>query len=496
MPIVSKLSVIFMLFSSLSLWAAAEKPSELARVAILEFTDTTGQANYGWIKTSLPDAIYESMKAHFEFERADASAVEKSAAKSTDATRGYSSTAIEYYSKAYNFDIVIFGDYTYDAQTKLATITANVYHREGKRIIGTVVEKTKLNNDVFAKIETISKKIIEKIYRFSLDLNERDAAEKRESDVRLLVLVPTWKDAAGKKAAIAELAVQKKELKKRYDAQFLTIFEFFTQQKTPPAQQKNIEELAKTRNDTAIGEWLKGQKVSNAMIVFVSENKVNLMPITSGKAAAPITYAVGATNAEKANAIDAAVTTSGMRENLQRTAIKKQPGIRDKFSLALGGFFLSPVGTGASSINASLGYELSALYRFVNFWIFQLGASAVLEGTTQKHTRADGDPDFALSYYAGMAGPTIVVPMPFYRSLELHVSLLAGGVYSQLQKYKYIDTTLSEQAFNAIASAQSEVRWHIVRGLFIGAAASYQRVFYPGTNMQFATFHLRAGYRF
>jgi hypothetical protein len=34
---------------------APAKPTELARVAILEFQDNTGQKNYGWVKTSLPD---------------------------------------------------------------------------------------------------------------------------------------------------------------------------------------------------------------------------------------------------------------------------------------------------------------------------------------------------------------------------------------------------------------------------------------------------------
>ena len=33
-------------------------------------------------------------------------------------------------------------------------------------------------------------------------------------------------------------------------------------------------------------------------------------------------------------------------------------------------------------------------------------------------------------------------------------------------------------------------------GLFVGAAASYQQVFYPGTDMQFITANLRAGLRF
>lgn len=500
MPILKKTSVLICVailsVPVVAAPAATEKPSELARVAILEFNDNTGQANYGWVKKSLPDAINDSMKSHFEFFRADSAEAEKNAGKILGYSKEYSPEMISQVAKQYNFDIIIFGDYNYDPKTKLAKISASVYHREGKRIIGSVVEQTKLNNDVFTKIEVISKKIVEHIYRFSLDLGESEAARKREEGIRLLVLVPTWKDEAGKKTAINELEVQKKELKKRYQAEFLTIFEFFKLKNTPPADQKSIEALAKARNDGAIADWLKAQKVTNAMIVFVSENKVSLRPVIEGAAKAPVTYAVNAPATEKAKLIDSAVTTSGMKENLQKTAIMKQPGIWGRFSLAAGGFYLKPAGTGSDSINTSYGYELQALYRFVNLWLFQLGAAASLQGTTQKHTRSDGDPDFTLSHYAGMAGPAIIVPMPFYRALEFQFSILGGGLYSRLDKYKYIDTTVTQQAFNPVAGAQAELRWHIVRGLFVGAGAGYQQVFYPGTDMQFITINLRAGYRF
>lgn len=474
----------------------AQKTSDLARVAILEFNDNTGQANYGWVKKSLPDAINDSMKTHFEFFRADSALAEKNAGQVLGYAKEYSPEMIGQVAKQYNFDIVIFGDYNYDPKTKLARISASVYHREGKRIIGSVVEQTKLNNDVFTKIDVISKKIVEHIYRFSLDLGEKEAVSKRAEGIRLLVLVPTWTNESERKTAIGELEVQKKELKKRYQAEFLTIFEFFKLKSTPVAEQKSIEALAKARNDNAIADWLKAQKVTNAMIVFVSENKVSLKPVIEGSPKATISYAVNAPAAEKAKSIESAVASSGMKENLQKTAIMKQPGIWGRFSVAAGGFYLKPVGTGSDSINTSLGYEVHALYRFVNLWLFQLGAAGALQGTTQKHTRADGDPDFTFSHYAAMAGPAIIVPLPFYRALEFQFSLLGGGIYSRLEKYKYIDTTVTQQAFNPIASAQAELRWHFWRGLFVGAAASYQQVFYPGTDMQFITANLRAGLRF
>ncbi len=464
------------------------KPTELARVAILEFQDNTGQKNYGWVKGSLPDAINSSMKDQFEFERAGRSAGKVSSELTPE--------AVSLIAKQQALDIVIFGSYDYDAKTKMASFTANVYHHKGQRIIGTVVEKSRLNNDVFTAIDAISKKIVGHIYRFSLDLTEQQAAEKTQQSVRLLVLVPTWTNEAQKKAATAELDLQKKELRKKYQVDVLTIFEFFKVNKTPAGDQKQIEGFAKSRNDAGISDWLKTQKVANAMIVFVADNKVSLRPVVEGASKPAVTYAANAPAAEKANLIDAAVSQSGMKENLQKTTLKKEAGIRDRFSLAGGLFLLAPIGTGSEKMSAAPGLEVQALYRVVNLWVFQLGAAGSLHGSWQKSYLSTGDEDFNLQHYTALAGPALIVPMPFYRSLEVQVLLLGGAAYSRLEKFKYVDTPLTFSGVNAAVSAQTEVRWHILLGVFVGAGASYHRIFYSGTDMSYLNTSLRAGYRF
>ncbi len=477
-------------------YLAAQDGNALARVAILPFSDNTGQKNYGWIKTSLPDAIFDSMKSHFEFERADTDAVEKSMARSAAGEPNLSAKAVDYMAGAYNFDIVIYGDYTYDAKTNLAQISAQIYHREGHRIIGEVVEFTKLDSNAFTTIDTISQKIIGHIYRFSLDLNAAQSAQKGQENVRLLVLVPTWKNAAEKRTAIHEIEFQKTELKKRYDAELLTLFEFFKTKKTPPKEIATVEGFAQTRNEKAIADWLKTQKVQNAMVVFVSDKNINLLPVSGGKMQLPITYAVGATPAQKGVAIESAITKSGMDENLKKTVLMNRPGIRDRYSIALGGIYFAPVGVARGSIDAGVGLDAHALYRYRTFWVFQVGASAALQGVRQTHVRYDGDSDFTLSHFAGMLGPTLLVPLPFFRSLEFQFSLLGGAAYSLLQKYKYTNLTLSENALRPLLAAEAELRWHIALGFFVGAATSYQHIFYAGTDMQSVGVHLRAGYRF
>jgi hypothetical protein len=230
------------------------------------------------------------------------------------------------------------------------------------------------------------------------------------------------------------------------------------------------------------------------MIVFVSDKKVSLRPVVEGKPKPTVTYAVNATESEKAQSINSAVTSSGMGENLKKTSIRKAPGIWGRYSLAVGGFYLKPMDSG--NIDTSFGLEAHFLYRFINLWIIHLGGAAYLNGTSQKHTRADGDPDFVFRHFSAMGGVAIIVPLPFYRSLEFHFDALAGGTYSSLEKYKYVDSTLNFSSFNPTASGQTEIRWHFWRGLFVGVAGSYQRVFYPGADMDFFTASMRAGYRF
>lgn len=472
------------------------KPSELARVAILEFQDNTGQKNYGWVKTSLPDAINSSMKDQFEFQRAEVTGASKNLEKAKLSAGEVDAQNVNAFAEQQGLDIVIFGNFHYEAKTRMAVFTAEVYHHKGKRVIGTVVQQSKLNNDVFGTIDTISKKIVEHIYRFSLDLTEQQVVAKKEQSVRLLVLVPTWTNETQKKAAVNELEVQKKELRKKYPAEFLTIFEFFTLKKTPANEQQKIEGFAKSRNDGAISDWLKAQKVTNAMIVFVAENKVSLRPVVEGNTKPAVTYAVNASAAQKAGTIDAAVTASGMGMNLQKTTLKKDPGIRDRFSLAGGIFLLAPIGTGTEKMNAAPGLEVQALYRAVNLWAFQIGAAASLHGTWQKSYLANGDEDFTLQHYTALIGPALIVPMPFYRSLEVQVLLLGGAAYSHLEKFKYVDTPLIFSGVNPAVSAQAEVRWHILLGVFVGAGASYHRIFYSGTDMSYLNTSLRAGYRF
>jgi hypothetical protein len=483
---------------SLSFFApiTAANQTDLARVAILEFNDNTGQPSFGWVKKSLPDGIYSSMKEHFDFVRADASVAEQRADKILGYAHEYSVEMIDQIARENKFDIVIYGDYKYNKQTGKMEIAANVYHLEGKKIIGSVREQSELNNQVFNQIDIISKKIVDHIYGFALALNAEDARKKREEDVRLLVLVPSWSNDAEKQTAIAELEIQKKELKKKYQAEFITIFEFFRKKKTSYAEQRKVEDMAKARNDTAIVAWLTTQKVPNALIVLVNGNKVDLRPVVDGRSRQTVSYALNASAAEKAKAINGVVVESGMNENLEKTKISKAGLYDGRFSLAAGVFGVKTIFSGSDQINSGVGLELQGLFRLWTMGNIQVGAAGLLQGYSQKHDLANGDGDFYLSVYTALIGPDFILPLPMYRKLEFHLMLLGGAAYSILEKYKYIDTTLNFKSVNPAIAAQLEVRWQFWRGVFVGVAGGYQQILYSGTDMQNVSATARAGYRF
>ncbi|MFO1525924.1 MAG: hypothetical protein U1F16_08120 [Turneriella sp.] len=142
----------------------------------------------------------------------------------------------------HGFDIVIYGDYSYATAARSSHRSMQtVYHNGGKRIIGAVTEFTKLNNDVFTKSMSSAKKSPSIYIATVSDLTEKATRpKKREEGIRLFVLVPTWTNEAEKKTAIGELEVQKKELEKKYDAEFITIFEFFKRNKHPPLTRRTL----------------------------------------------------------------------------------------------------------------------------------------------------------------------------------------------------------------------------------------------------------------
>lgn len=270
--------------------------SDLARVAILNFKNNTGDKNLVWITTNLPENIFESMKKKFEFVRTDPKKAQKIADKLNPGNRKFRKSEIVKIAKQSDSDIVIYGDFFMNKQTNQLEFTAHVFHVEGGKDIGVAHESSPLDNTIFMRIENISRQIINFIYKFALKL-EAEAETKKPT--RIMVLVPTWKTAEERAKAEAELKTMKDYMSQKYEARFITIFEFYEERKIPPKERKKVNRYAKKRQKKKIIQWLDKQGVKDAFIILVQKNDVSITPVVAGKTEETSTYAAGSKPEEK-----------------------------------------------------------------------------------------------------------------------------------------------------------------------------------------------------
>ncbi len=217
-------------------------------------------------------------------------------------------------------EILIYGNYRYDASAQKLIINAFIYHKDGKKLIGTVREESEVNNRVFKRIDIIAEKIVDSIYRFALQ-SDREALKKDQKQLRVMILVPTWKSKKGRKKALKEFKDLKRHLAKKYDARFLTIFEFFKERKIKESEQKPVLGYAKQKDDKSIVKWLSRRGIQDAFIVFVAMKNVQITPVVQGSAQKKVKYKAGAPKAAREKAwAKVAAKSAGLKTKKQAAA--------------------------------------------------------------------------------------------------------------------------------------------------------------------------------
>ena len=99
---------------------------------------------------------------------------------------------------------------------------------------------------------------------------------------------------------------------------------FYKEYKVTKDEQEKANGYAKTRDRDRIINWLENYGVKNAFIVLVSDKKVNITPVTQGKVAPQVTYAVNAKPEEKRQSIAQAsreVTPKGEKVELKKDTL-------------------------------------------------------------------------------------------------------------------------------------------------------------------------------
>jgi hypothetical protein len=310
--------------------AEPAKPSDLARVGIVKFINNTGSSDFEWVEQSLPDAIDTSMKARFEYERLTQEKVQAAAAKVPPGRLGYNREDAAKISTLAQADILIFGNFYPDTEAEELVLNAVIYNAAGNKLIGRVENRTPLNAKIFKNIDVMASQIVTEIYKFALQ-SDQDSTVAAKKKLKLLVLVPSFATSEDEEVAKAELVKLKDELSSTNPGRYLTIYEFFDEYHVVEAEQQVVLTHASQRARQPLQLWLERYGVTNAMIVLVSDNKVNITNIAAHKTA-QVSYAVNASPEERARQLAAA------QENVsEKLELKKDRGSSDaRFALHMG----------------------------------------------------------------------------------------------------------------------------------------------------------------
>lgn len=356
----TKLRFLLLGASLSGIYAQAE--SDLARVGIAEFRNLGRHADYDWVEKSLPDAIDTSMKARFEFVRQDENKVNAAVAQVTgEAQQSRIDTAAKIATLSQS-DILIFGEFTVDTEKSELTLKARIYNAAGRRFIGEIEEKSEINSRVFKSIDQMAAQIVSHIYQYALQANKGSSY----GNLKLLVLVSSFGNDTERAQADTELQKMKTELARQSPGTYLTLYEFFDKYHIVAEEQHQAITLAQTRNAPRMKLWLERFGVTDALVVFVRDNKVNITAIGTEKTA-QVSYAIGAGDAEKKKALEQAQMEIGPKQTL-----KKAGGADERFLLHFGAIAGKGTLTSGDKIGALTGISAHLSWRPWRFFQPQL----------------------------------------------------------------------------------------------------------------------------
>lgn len=445
--------------------------SDLARVGIARFANADKDPDYEWVETSLPEAISNSMHARFEFISQNEDLVNSAfQAHFTHAGQFSAQTAAKI-ATASQTDILIMGEFRVDRENSRIIMKASIYNAAGQRFIGRVEEESEVNNRIFKQIDQMAASIVSVIYQYALQANKGSSY----SNLRMLVLVPSFTTPEERQQAESELLVLKEELARQTPGNYMTLFEFFDKYKVASEEQELALELAAGKDRARIKIWLENYGVTDAYLVFVRENKVNITAVSATKTA-QVSYPVGATTEEKQKALQKAQTDVG-----SKTALMKDDG-------SIPGILTLHLGVGAAKGILESGNRIGVLtgpvihgslrvwryfqpqFRFEGYYAFQQGDLAGLMGASA----------FAgLGYSAGSTRWTIT---PY----------AAGGIFTARVK------TSADEIYVLLPAISSGflLSWNLRPGFGLSFSASAQYVHDPSAPALFFTGTLASVMRF
>jgi len=457
-----------------SLWAVNtqnKENSDLARVGIARFANADQDPDYEWVETSLPEAISNSMHARFEFIGQDEALVDNAFRTHYQQSERITVPTAAKIAAASQTDILIIGKFRVDRENSEIIMQAVIYNTQGGRFIGQVEERSEVNNRIFKQIDTMASSIVSVIYQYALQAYKGSSY----GNLRMLVLVPSFTTKEERTQAESELLVLKEELARQTPGNYMTLFEFFERYKVAETEQVKALGLAARKDRSRIKAWLEHYGVTDAYLVFVSDNKVNITAVSATKTA-QVSYAVGATTEEKQKALQKAQSEVGMK-----TALVKEDG-------PFPGILNLHIGVGAAKGILESGKRIGVMSGPV------VHASLKLWRVFQPQFRFEGYYAFQQGELAGMLGASTFGGLGYTAGTSRWsvTPFAAGGIFTARVK------TDIDQIYVLLPSVSAGFlfTWNIRPGWGISFSASSQYVHDPLAPALFFTGTLASVVRF
>jgi len=135
----------------------------LASVAILDFYDRTNSKLFGYMSSSLSQAVDSSMQNIFEFQRADSVLANSAGAAHLKTQAEAEKTSLKAFQKQTGADYLIYGEFVYDKKTKKVTIRAQAYDLVRIIPVSTQSLESPVDATLFTAIDQIAERIVKDI---------------------------------------------------------------------------------------------------------------------------------------------------------------------------------------------------------------------------------------------------------------------------------------------------------------------------------------------
>lgn len=174
--------------------------AEAARVAILLYEDKTGTRNFEYMPGSLKEAITNSMHEKFEFNEVDSAKVAPTAEQIKKKNKGVidAKEAAEICRKT-DIDILIFGSFTFNAQSNMLEITTNISLGSTDKFRTLQPVQNKVDSTIFGAADKVATNIVAEITKIAREQQEAkgkaaELAKDQKTQLEKTEKRKTWAD--------------------------------------------------------------------------------------------------------------------------------------------------------------------------------------------------------------------------------------------------------------------------------------------------------------